>query len=68
VPFETDWFECEVLDLINQALESSGRKERLIALPSVDQLVFIVFVPPDIYEQAVAEKLIPRKKTGVGLT
>lgn len=59
VPFETDWFQHEVLDLVNQALESSGREERFIVLSTNDQLMFLVIVPPAVFDKAVEAGLIP---------
>ncbi|MBM4068940.1 MAG: hypothetical protein FJ271_08365 [Planctomycetes bacterium] len=59
VPFETDWFEQGVLDVVNHALEASGREERFIVLPTNDQLMFLVIVPPAVYDKAVESGLIP---------
>ena len=59
VPFESDWFEFSVLDLMNKALEESKAEERFILLPAADQLANIVILPPAVYEKAVKEGLIP---------
>jgi hypothetical protein len=59
VPFESDYVEHEVMDLVNRALESSGREERFIPLPVKGQLVFLAIVPPVIYDKAVTAGLIP---------
>lgn len=59
---DSDYFDMSVLDLVNEALEASGRDERFIVVPSDDQLVFIVIVPPEVYERAVDAKLIPASR------
>jgi len=61
VPFESDYFQLGVLDLVNEALESCQAQERFIPLPAVDQMLNLVFVPPGIYQKAVAQKLIPEQ-------
>jgi hypothetical protein len=58
-PIATDWFQGEVLDLVNKALKESGAKERFIPLPAVDQCWSIAFVPPAVYNKAVRAGLIP---------
>src|SRR5262249_51703603 len=59
VPFDSDWFDASVMDLVNKSLEESKAAERFILLPAVDQIANIVIVPPLIYEKAVKEGLIP---------
>lgn len=59
VPHHNDWFDVAVLDLVNQALEASGVEERFIILPADSQILFLALVPREVYEHAVAEKLIP---------
>jgi hypothetical protein len=66
VPFDGDYFEMGILDLVNESLAASGTKERFIELPAVDQLVFLVLVPPSIYDKAVAAKLIPGRDKVAG--
>ncbi len=54
--------EIEILDLANQVLQNTKVKERFIVLPAVDEWVNLVFVPTDVYEAAVREKLIPKQE------
>lgn len=59
VPFETDWFEWDVLELVNRAIGESGSKLRFIPLPQGDQIVCLVIQVPDVYGAAVRVGLIP---------
>lgn len=63
VPHEGDHFEMSVLDLVNEALETSGIRERFVELPPVDQCAFLALIPPEIYDKAVAQKLIPARRS-----
>src|SRR5262245_797323 len=58
----TDWFQAEVLDLVNRALKDAAVKERFIPLPTVDQCWNIVFLPPAVYRKAVRAGLIPTQE------
>lgn len=59
VPYDNDYFDMTVLELVNRALAESDVKQRFIVLPDVDQFVNLVFVPPQVYAAAVREKLVP---------
>jgi hypothetical protein len=52
IPNQNDWFQPEVLDLVNRAIVESGNKEQFLTLPVQDQCAYLVFVDPDIYELA----------------
>lgn len=58
-PFQGDYFDSAVLDLVNLALKATGIEERFIDLPSPGQLVFLVFVPQKTFDRAILEELIP---------
>ena len=60
IPFTADWFQMEVLDLVNDALAATKAKPRFIPLPTdTGQIMLLGFVPPEIYEKAFKAKLIP---------
>ena len=61
VPWEDDWFQQPVLDLVNRALRAGKAKEQFIALPLCDQTISLVLVPPALFKKAVSAGLIPRK-------
>lgn len=61
VPWEDDWFQQPVLDLVNKALKAGKAKEQFIPLPPCDQSISLVLVPPALYKKAVGAGLIPRK-------
>ncbi len=63
VPFTSDWFEMEVLDLVNDALAAGKSACRFIPLPALDQILNLVFIPPSIYEKAAEEKLVSKKNS-----
>ena len=41
-----DWFDMDVHELINQALEQAGREERFLPLPFADQVFECLFTTP----------------------
>ncbi len=49
---QDDWFQPEVLDLVNQAVLDSGSEEQFMTLPIQDQCANLVFVPAETYEMA----------------
>jgi hypothetical protein len=55
----TDYFQKDVLDMINQALSDIGVKKQFIILPPVDQCMYLVFISPETYMQAERQGLIP---------
>ena len=59
VSIEDDWFQFEVIDLINQSLREADYKEQFLSLPARDQSAELVFVSNEIYAVAVSEKIIP---------
>lgn len=59
IQYNCDWVDLAILEPINQAVADAGAKERFIELPPISQLVFIVFVPPEVYDRAVRARLIP---------
>jgi hypothetical protein len=61
VPWEDDWFQQPVLDLVNKAVKAGKAKEQFIPLPPCDQTISLVLVPPALYKKAVGAGLIPRK-------
>ncbi|MBI1916774.1 MAG: hypothetical protein HYS12_18870 [Planctomycetes bacterium] len=61
VPWEDDWFQEPVLDLVNKAIKANKAKEQFIPLPPCDQTISLVLVPPAIYKKAVSAGIIPRK-------
>lgn len=56
---DTDWFQFEVLDLINQALAESDVPQRFFDLPQIDQFLYITFVTPRTFLSAQRRDLIP---------
>jgi hypothetical protein len=61
VPWEDDWFQQPVLDLVNKAIKASKAREQFIPLPLCDQTISLVFVPPSLHKKAVSAGLIPRR-------
>jgi hypothetical protein len=61
VPWEDDWFQQPVLDLVNKAVKAVKAKEQFIPLPLCDQTISLVLVPPSVYKKAVSAGLIPRR-------
>jgi hypothetical protein len=61
VPWEDDWFQEPVLDLVNKAIKAGKAEEQFIPLPLCDQTVSLVLVTPALYKKAVSAGLIPRK-------
>lgn len=59
VPWEDDWFQEPVLELVNQAIKKVEVKEQFIPLPPCDQSVSLAFTTPSIYKEAVRAGLIP---------
>ena len=59
VPWEDDCFQRPVLDLVNKALRASKAEEQFIPLQPRGQTIFLVLVPPALYERAVHAGLIP---------
>jgi len=59
VPWESDWFDYDVLVLVNDAIKWSGAAVQFMPLPLVDQTVSLVLIPPSIYRKAVKAGLIP---------
>ena len=60
VPFTGDYFEMEVLDLVNDALAANEVEARFIPFPSEDQLLNLVFVPPRVFQEAARAGLVPK--------
>jgi hypothetical protein len=56
---EEGWYDDRFLEVVNKSLEDSGAKQRFIVLPSVDQTLGFVFIPPEMYADAVRVRLIP---------
>jgi hypothetical protein len=59
VPWESDWFEYDVLVLVNDAIKWSGATVQFMPLPSIDQRVSLALIPPATYRKAVKAGLIP---------
>lgn len=59
VSYQDDWFQQEVLDLVNRALRESGCDRQFLPLPPCDQTVSLCFVPADVFDRAVRKGLIP---------
>jgi len=59
VPFESDYFEGRVHDLINRSLAHTGAKERFFDLPSAGQIAFLVCVEPSLHRRARERGVIP---------
>jgi hypothetical protein len=60
IPCESDYFEPEAHDFINDTLEKTGCKQRFFMLPSPDQFIYLVFIEPSVHSAAVRRGLIPR--------
>lgn len=54
-----DYFDEEVINVINQALREVGEKRQFHSLPVTDQVYYLVFVTPETYENAERLRLIP---------
>ena len=59
VPFEGDYFEEGVHDLVNAALEKAHVEERFFILPETDQILHLTFARPTAYQRAVEAGVIP---------
>jgi hypothetical protein len=59
VELQSDWFQAEVYDLVNKALEEQGVPQRFEGLPVVDQVLHAAFVRPETFQRAKASGLIP---------
>jgi hypothetical protein len=59
VPFEGDYFEEGVHDLVNAALERARVEERFFILPAVDQNLYLAFARPAAFQRAVEVGAIP---------
>jgi hypothetical protein len=55
----TDYFQEDVLDVINQAISDAGSEKRFIILPPVDQCMHIVYISYKTYKYAERRGLIP---------
>ena len=54
------WFDPEIVDFMNESVLSGEDIEgRIFDLPSVDQFVQFVFVPREMYDNAIENGLIP---------
>ena len=61
VPYEDDWFQRPVLDLVNKAMKAGKAREQFIPLPLREQTIALVLVPPALHKKAVRAGLIPRQ-------
>jgi hypothetical protein len=61
MPFEDDWVQQGVIDLINQAIRNSGKHSQFLPLPLCDQTIYLVLVPPDIFDAAIGAGLVPQE-------
>lgn len=59
VPWENDWFDPRILELVNQALEDAGHEQRYLLLPSNSSVARLALVSPDVYAEALERELIP---------
>jgi hypothetical protein len=59
VPWEDDWFQRPVLDLVNKAMKAGKAREQFIPLPLREQTIALVLVPPALFKKAVRAGLIP---------
>jgi hypothetical protein len=59
VPFDTDWFDFTVLELVNQALREVPVAEQFIILPPEDQIASLALIPESTYRCAELQRLIP---------
>lgn len=54
-----DWFQPEVLELVNRALAEGGVARRFHVLPVLDQIAYLVFCTTDSFARLVEEGAIP---------
>jgi hypothetical protein len=57
--YDSDYFQCEIIELINQAIEEQGSEKRFIDLPNTDQCYNLAFVSPEVFHRAEVAGLIP---------
>jgi hypothetical protein len=66
VPYEDDWFQRPVLDLVNKAMKAGKAREQFIPLPLREQTIALVLAPPALYKKAVRAGLIPQQRQAGG--
>ncbi|MGK7890759.1 MAG: hypothetical protein AB4042_15615 [Leptolyngbyaceae cyanobacterium] len=56
---QSDWFQGEVVDLINQALEATQIPQRFHLIPVLDQIAYLAFLSKPVCDRAQALGLWP---------
>lgn len=59
VKIDGDWFQDEVLELVNDALKAVGSPHRFVPLPVPDQIIYGAFVRPETFERATELGVVP---------
>ncbi len=59
LPYENEWFDPRIIDLINDALELSGEGVRFYPLPFSDHIARLVLIPEVVWRRANEANLIP---------
>lgn len=59
LPFEDDYVSEEFEPFLNQALGKCGIERRFFTLPAIDQICYVVFVTPKVYNLARRKGIIP---------
>ena len=55
-----DYFNEELLGVINKAIHAGGKMSEFISLPTTDQTLPLALAPPEAYRKAVGLGLIPK--------
>lgn len=59
VPWENDWFDPRILELVNDALDAAGVEQRYHLLPATSSIAHLALVAPQVFEEARRRDLVP---------
>ena len=59
VPYQDEWVQPGIFEMVNHALETVGEPSRFHRLPADSQFAHLAFVPESVFQKAREEGLIP---------
>ncbi len=59
--YDSDWVDGGVIDFVNRALAETGATHRFFPLPSIDQCVYLAFVPEPVWKAALERGVVPEQ-------
>jgi hypothetical protein len=58
VPFESDWWDPQVSELLDKVAAEHGDERRFVLLPVLDQVAYVAFLKPSTFEAALKRGLL----------